>query len=131
MEVVLHYDKEVKAHVVKNLGLAYMHMVRLKEHPTLDLPRVPFTDVFKGVLPEIDVWYRRERETDWKGWATKRYVIHMVVVEGGKLISNAYGLFFLCCNANWHPRWMGILQQVYPSLGQLLSTEGRDAGARL
>lgn len=65
--------REHKAHVLKNLGLAYMHLVRLKDKPTLDLPRLSSTGVFEYLRPSITTWFERDTGVDWKTWATTRW----------------------------------------------------------
>lgn len=58
--------------MLKNLGLVYMHLVRLKDRPTLDLPRLSSTDVFDHVRNNITTWFARDAGVDWKTWATTR-----------------------------------------------------------
>jgi len=72
MEVVLRFDMEAKTHVSKNLGLAYMHLVRLKDPPSLELPRIAYTDIFEPQREEVTTWFERDRGVDWKTWATTR-----------------------------------------------------------
>ena len=76
LEVTVQHDLEHKPHVLKNLGLVYLHMVRVKgkSASTLDLPRLGYVDVFEHVAPNVTTWFDRELAVDWKTWGTTRYV---------------------------------------------------------
>jgi len=65
--------------IKKNLGLAYMHMVRNKEHGVnISLPKLVavFSDAGMSELikPVREIWWNDDgKEGDWKTWASLRW----------------------------------------------------------
>jgi len=56
----------------KNLGLAYFYLLRLQLPSSTLLPRLDYTDIFKGLKGVVTTWHDESRGVDWNTWATAR-----------------------------------------------------------